>query len=94
MTIDGYSLSTPSSLDRTRQYANLWSGSVLVDRARDLGGKDKVNIRTKKGSFTFQFRVGLGDRIRGEYYVTFPNGDVHEYKFHKKWIGEDGFLLQ
>ena len=94
VTIDGYSLSSPSSLDRSRQYDTLWSGKVLIDRTHEVIGKDKVNIRTKNGSFIVQFRVGLWDRIRSEYYVTYPSGEVREFEFQKKLIAEDGFLIQ
>lgn len=93
-SIEARSLSTPSSLDQSAQYGEVWSGSIILDRTRDITWKSKVNIRTKKWSFVFQFRVWLGDRIRSTYYVTLPSGEVREYKFAKKWLSEEWYLLE
>jgi hypothetical protein len=93
ISINWFSTSTPSSLDRSLDYGRLWTWSVILDRTRDIVGKNKVNIRVKKGSFVFQFRVGLWDRIRNVYYVTFPNGDVREYKFQKEWVDDENILI-
>ncbi len=86
-------LSTPSSLDKSVEYNEVWSGSVILSEKHQTYGKEKVRIRKRKWSFVFQFRVGLGEKIRKEYYVTTPEWDVKKYQFQSVWVGSDGFLI-
>ena len=92
MSISGYTLSTPSSLDRNKYIPTMFSGTVLLDRTRDSIGQEKVLIRTTKTLGIFRFRLGEGVRVRSTYYVTLPSGDVREYALAKKYDTGDGYL--
>lgn len=84
VTLQGYSL-----LNKT---PFVWSGSVYIDRTRDLGGKNLVSLSTLRSIGKMQFRVKKWQKVKPEYYVTTPSGDILEYTFPKNYIGTDGYL--
>ncbi len=92
VNFDGYILSTPSSLDRSKYIPSLWSGSVILDRTHENIGREKISIRTTRQAAIFRFRLKPGVRIRSSYYVALPNGDVREYDFPKIYIDTNNLL--
>lgn len=92
VNLDGYILSTPSSLDRSQYIPKLYSGSVILDRIHENIGREKVSLRTNKQITTFRFRLKSGEKLRSTYYVTLPNGDVREYDIAKQFIETNGLL--
>lgn len=69
-----------------------WSGTVYVDRTRDLGGKNLVSLTTLRSIGKMQFRVKKWQKVKPDYFLTTPSGDVIEYQFPKNYIGSDGYL--
>lgn len=55
--MSGYTISTPSSLDRNQSVPELFSGSVMLDIIRDPIGREKVSIKTTKQIANFRFRL-------------------------------------
>jgi len=94
VTMSGYSLATPSSLDRNPANITIWSGSIILDRTHEVSGKEKVSLRNLKNAIVFKFRTKQNDKIRSSYYLTLPNWDVQEYTFPKKFIDEQTGLLR
>ncbi|MBP9779585.1 hypothetical protein KBD33_03100 [Candidatus Gracilibacteria bacterium] len=92
--IEGYKLSTPSSLDRSRNLGVIWSGSVLIDRTRDIIGKNNVIIFSKPSSKNFSFKVPLGEKITKDYYITYPSGDIRKFTFGSELLDESGLFLK
>jgi uncharacterized protein YkwD len=92
--IEWYKLSTPSSLDRSQNYWVIWSWSVLIDRKRDIIGKNNVIIFNKRASKNFSFKVPLGEKITKDYYITYPNGDIRKFTFGSEWLDENGLFLK
>jgi uncharacterized protein YkwD len=92
VSIDGYVLSTPSSLDRSQYISKLYSGSVILDRTHESIGREKVLIRTVRQNSTFRFRLKSGEEVRSKYYVTLPNGDVREYDIAQYFVEPNGLL--
>lgn len=82
----GYALSTPSSLDRSREFFQSYSGRVTLDRLRESIGREKLSIKATRQNATLRFRLKSTDKIRSAYYVTLPNGDVRQYEFAKNYI--------
>lgn len=92
--ISGYTLSSPSSLDRSRVMTDIYSGNVTLDRTRETIGAENVSIRKQRNLTLFRFRIkDASTKIRENYYITSPNGSIQEYHFPKKYIAQDGFLL-
>ncbi len=92
--ISGYTLSTPSSLDRSQLLTDIYSGNVTLDRTREAIWAENVTIRSQRNLTLFRFRIkDTSTKIRENYYITYPNGSIEEYHFPKKYIAKDGFLL-
>lgn len=88
----GYTLSTPSSLDRSPIPVYGSSESVFLDRIHEYIWKEKVVIQKWKKSINFRFRLSQDAKIREVFFVTLPNGDVREYSFPKKYVETDWYL--
>ncbi len=92
LSIDGYALSTPSSLDRSSHIARIFSGSVMLDRVRESTELSSVNIRKVWKTAHFRFRINRWFLVQPDYYVALPNWDVREYSIHKKFIDSNGYI--
>jgi Lytic transglycolase/Cysteine-rich secretory protein family len=87
-----YTLSSPSSLDRSQSLGILWTGSILLDYRRESFGREKLILRQTPQNMNFRFRVSSGDLVESKFYVTQPNGDVLEYSFPKNVQTEQWLL--
>ena len=92
VSLQGYRLTSPSSLDRLTSTWVSWTGSVYIDRTRDTIGRDVVSLRVLRWVGTMQFRIPRGKQVQSTYYLTTPSGDVIEGKFAPQYIGTDGYL--
>ena len=45
VVVSSYKTTTPSSLDRILTDGYVWTGSIYIDRIRDVIGADRVSIR-------------------------------------------------
>lgn len=90
--MSGYSTPTGFSLDRNAIIPKLFSGTVLLDRIHTVYGEKNVRKTIGKRSVTLRFSTPADIRIRSNYYVTTPSGDVLEYTFPVSFMAEDGFL--
>lgn len=93
VSISWVSLSSPSSLDQIRNIWFTWTGTVYIDRIHDVIGKNLVSLNVLRSIATMQFRIKKWEKVKSEYFLTYPNGDVIEYSFQKKYIGTDWYLL-
>lgn len=84
--MSGYTISTPSSLDRSQFISQMYSGTVVLDRIHDSFGKQKISVRTTKQIANFRFRLKKHEKVRSLYYVTLPNGDVREYEIPRSFV--------
>lgn len=64
----------------------LFSGTVILDRTHEIVGVDKVVIRVKNNNANFRFISPKDYKIRPEYYITLPNGDVKSYRFDADFL--------
>ncbi len=92
VSLQGYRLTSPSSLDRVTSTGVVWTGSVFIDRTRDRIGQDLVSLRILRSVATMQFRIPQWKKVKSEYLITTPSGDVLEYHFPKAYIAADGYL--
>jgi Cysteine-rich secretory protein family/Lytic transglycolase len=92
VSIEGYTLSSPSPLDRSRSLGTIYSGSVILDYIRDEIGRDRFTLKKAKNAVSIKFKTPHSDRIRQEYYLTTPDGRVIESRFAPAYIDADGFL--
>ena len=92
VSLQGYRLKSSSSLDRLTSTGVSWTGSVFIDRTRDRIGQDLVSLRILRSVATMQFRIPQWKKVKSEYLVTTPSGDVFEYHFPKAYIAADGYL--
>ena len=88
----GYTLSTSSSLDRAPISPLVQTWLVILDRAYDSLGQEKVRIQKQKSNLIFRFRLASSDQVLPNYYFTLPDGNVIEYTFPQKYKDADGFL--
>lgn len=86
VVIDGYMLSTPSSLDRSSRISSMFSGAVILDRTHESIWRDKLTLRATKSTATFRLKLKSDDKVRATYYVTLPNGDVRTYDLPKTYV--------
>ncbi len=93
VSVSGVWLSSPSSLDQIRNIWFTWTGSVYIDRIHDVIGKNLVSLNVLRSIATMQFRIKKWDKVKSEYFLTYPSGEVMEYSFPKKYIGTDWYLL-
>ena len=93
VNITGYTIGSGWSLDQTSWLSVLFTGTVLLDRVHESTGKNLVNVRTNKQSVAVKFRVPSTPKIRGTYYLTFPNGDIREFDYNSTFVSEEGFLI-
>ena len=93
MNIDGYTIGSGGPLDKITKISNVFSGSIILDRTHEKTGKKFVSIRNNTTFTTLKFRVPPTPKLRSNYYLTLPNGDVREFDFSKEYIGIDGFLI-
>lgn len=91
-TFTGYTLSSPSSLDRSPAPTTSLSGTVLLARKHDSLGAERVKILRQPRNIVFRFRIPAGKVVQDTYYVTLPNGDVRKYSFPKKYTDGNGYL--
>jgi uncharacterized protein YkwD len=92
LSLQGYRLTSPSSLDRLTSTGFTWTGSVFIDRTREMIGRDVVSLRVLRSLGTMQFRIPQGKQVKSTYYLTTPSGDVIDSKFAPQYIGTDGYL--
>jgi uncharacterized protein YkwD len=92
VSLQGYRLTSPSSLDRSTTSGASWTGSVYIDRTRDRIGRDAVSLRVLRSVATMQLRIPQWKKVKSEYYLTTPSGDVIEGKFAPQYIASDGYL--
>ncbi|MBC7498081.1 hypothetical protein H7170_00395 [Candidatus Gracilibacteria bacterium] len=92
ISLQGYRLTSPSSLDRSTASGASWTGSVYIDRTRDRIGRDAVSLRVLRSVATMQLRIPQGKKVKSDYYLTTPSGDVIEGKFAPQYIASDGYL--
>lgn len=92
--MNGYSLSTPSSLDRKSRINNFFSGSVFLDRIHDSIGSERLRLSIKNNIANIRFTTPNDFFIRPNYYLILPDGDVKEYKFDSLLVGQNNFLKQ
>jgi hypothetical protein len=92
VSIEGYTLSSPSPLDRSRSLGVIYSGSVILDYIRDEIGRDRFTLKKSKNTANIKFKTPRSDRIRPEYYITTPDGRVLESRFSPASTDADGFL--
>jgi rare lipoprotein A len=90
--IGGYMLSTSSPLDRRSRVTTLFSGSVILDRTHESSGAEKAKISIKKNIANFRFTSPTDYKIRPNYYITLPNGDVKQYTFDQIFLSSDMYL--
>lgn len=57
ISLQGYRLTSPSSLDRSTASGASWTGSVYIDRTRDRIGRDAVSLRVLRSVATMQLRI-------------------------------------
>jgi Cysteine-rich secretory protein family len=91
-SFSGYSLSTPSSLDRSPGLRYVSRGTALLDRTHETIGVDRVRLTPQSRKTLFRFQVPIGKRVQSEYYVTLPNGDVRISTFPSQYIDPSGYL--
>ena len=91
-SLQGYRLASPSSLDRLTSTGVIWTGSIYIDRTRDMIGRDVVSLRVLRWVGTMQFRIPLGKQVNSRYYLTTPSGDVIEGQFAPQYIATGGYL--
>ena len=92
VSLQGYRLTSPSSLDRLTSTGVSWTGSVYIDRTRDMIGRDVVSLKILRSVATMQFRIPQWKKVKSEYLITTPSWDVIEYHFPKAYIAIDGYL--
>ncbi len=92
VSLQGYRLTSPSSLDSITASGVDWTGSVYIDRTRDLIGQDRVSLRVLRSLATMQLRVPQWQKVKSVYYLTTPSGDVVEGRFAPIYIASDGYL--
>ena len=91
-TFTGYTLSTPSSLDRAPAAPLIQTWSVILDRVYATSGAEKVRIQKQRTNLIFRFRLKFSEQVLPNYYFTLPDGNVLEYTFPQKYRDTDGFL--
>lgn len=92
ISINGFGLSTPSSLDQIQWSWKSWIGNIYLDRMRDNIWKELVSLRVIRNFWIMQFRIKKWVKIKSEYYLTSPNGIVTKYSFPKENIDSNWFL--
>ena len=92
LSLQGYRLTSPSSLDRLTSTGVSWTGSVYIDRTRDMIGRDVVSLRVLRWVGTMQFRIPRGKQVNSRYYLTTPSGDVIESEFAPQYVATGGYL--
>jgi uncharacterized protein YkwD len=92
VSIRGYRTSTASSLDRSADLGVIYSGSVILDRSHEIIGREKVIVQVQWSNANFRFNTPRDIRIRPQYYITSPSGDVTEYVFARSLQSSDGYL--
>ena len=92
ISLQGYRLTSPSSLDRITSPGVVWTGSVFIDRTRDRIDQDAVSMKTLRSIATMQFRIPQGKQVKSTYYITTPSGDVIDGDFASQYIATDGYL--
>lgn len=92
VSLQGFHLTSPSSLDRSTSTGVAWTGSIYIDRTREMIGRDAVSLRVLRSLGTMQFRIPQGKQVKSTYYLTIPDGDVTEGKFAPQYVGTDGYL--
>ncbi|MBP6981407.1 hypothetical protein KBB25_01380 [Candidatus Gracilibacteria bacterium] len=90
--IHGYTLSTPSSLDRSLKIPSFFSGSVFLDYISESIGSEKITLLNTGKNTLIRGKIPSNVKIRDSYFLTLPSGEVHEFPFPSGLIGEDGFL--
>ena len=92
LSLQGYRLTSLSSLDRLTSTGVSWTGSVYIDRTRDMIGRDVVSLRVLRWVGTMQFRIPRGKQVNSRYYLTTPSGNVIEWQFAPQYIATGGYL--
>lgn len=90
--IHGYTLSTPSSLDRSLKIPSFFSGSVFLDYVSESIGSEKITLLNTWKNTLIRWKIPSNVKIRDSYFLTLPSGEVHEFPFPSWLIWEDGFL--
>ena len=93
MNIDGYTIGSGGPLDKITKISNVFSGSIILDRTHEKTGKKFVSIRNNTTFTTLKFRVPPTPKLKSNYYLTLPNGDVREFDFAKEFIDSNEYLI-
>lgn len=65
---------------------------VNLDYVHESTGGNLVSILNTQKNVVIRMKTPSNTKIRDTYFLTFPNGEVHEYPFSALLIGDDGFL--
>ena len=90
--LGGYTLSTPSPLDRSSRVVSQKS-RIILDRSHEDTGKANIRLKKSRKLVTMTFTPPTTPRLRSTYYITTPDGDVKEYTFSKEFVDSSDLLI-